>query len=321
MKIIYWRRIIQIVFLITLIYGGFLVTQTFNIPPKTLSRGTEYDRNLIDASLPIRTCRYIEPKPTLFESCGLRYLFSRPLYLNFWIPVVFFIFLIILLCFIFGRFMCGWMCPLGFVEDSMNYLRKKAGIRRTIVPDNIKKILKYWRYSFLLFLFFISLAILAPFLEGIYMNKNFSDVACQVCPAKMIVPLFWLAKPLFPPFLTIPTSIFSILSFIFLGVFITGLFITRFWCTICPNGSFISLFNKGGLVIKEKDVQKCTKCGICRRVCPFTNDDIFKEKKKSVVNHKNCIMCFNCTDKCPEDGCLKVKFLGLTIFKSKFKNK
>ena len=321
MKIIYWRRITQIIFFILIIYGGFLIAQAFSIEKEIIAKGTEDEINLLDISLPIRTCRYIEPKPTLFESCGLRYLLNRPIYRNIWIPVVLFILIILAFCFVFGRFMCGWMCPLGFVSDILDYSRKKLKINRITFNNPVKKILKYWRYSFLIFLFFMSVAIILPFLAGIYMSKNFSDLACQVCPARTIIPLFGLKIPTFPTFLTPLTAIFSTISLIFLGIYLTGVIITRPWCTICPNGSFTSLFNKGCLITKEKDIQKCTKCGICKRVCPFTNTEVFEEKTKKNVDLSNCINCFNCVDKCPEDDCLKVKFLGKTVFKSKFRDK
>ena len=129
------------------------------------------------------------------------------------------------------------------------------------------------------------------------------------------------AGPVMPSFLNIATSVFSALSLLFLGFYISGVIITRPWCRICPNGSFTSLFNKGALISKQKDVRKCTKCGICKRACPFTNDHVFDEKINSSINNPNCIMCFSCIDTCPEKNCLNVNVLGKKIFKSDFKTK
>jgi polyferredoxin len=77
----------------------------------------------------------------------------------------------------------------------------------------------------------------------------------------------------------------------------------------------------GGAIIKEKDVRKCTRCGICARVCSMQNKNVYEERIDKNVNSRECIRCFRCVDLCPEDGCLKVKFLGKKIFESKFGNK
>jgi polyferredoxin len=122
-----------------------------------------------------------------------------------------------------------------------------------------------------------------------------------------------------PSFFTAMTATFSTLSLIFLAIFILGLFTTRAWCRICPNGSVSSLFNRGALIVKQKDVQKCTRCGICKRVCPFENTYVYEEKKSRIINNPRCIMCFNCIDKCPEKDCLRVSFLGKNIFSSESK--
>lgn len=315
------RRISQITFFILIIYGGFLVGQLFDINADYPPKGTEADVNVVDAALPMRTCRYIEPKPTLFESCSLRYILNIPLYHPPLYSVAVYLIIMLLLYVIFARFMCGWMCPLGFISDMMNYLRQKLKLDRIKLSEKVRRFLKLWRYSFLLFLIFLAVAIILPFAYGIYMNKDFYQVACQACPARTIIPLFGGMKPTMPSFISVATSIFSTLSLVFLLVYISGLAITRAWCRICPNGTFSSLFNRGAWVTKEKDGQKCTRCGICKRVCPFDNNYVFEEKGKKVINHSNCIMCFNCVDKCPENDCLKVNFLNKTIFRSKFKKK
>ena len=319
MQIKYLRRTTQIIFFIIILYSGFLVASYFNIEKEPLPRGTEGELNLIDHNLPFRTCRYIEPKPTLFQACSLRYLLNLPLYFPSLLIVFIPLLVILLLYFIFARFMCGWMCPFGFISDFMDYTRQKLKINRLKPSLNTNLFFRYWRYSFLLFLIFAAIVLVIPIIPGMYMTKNFSDLACQVCPSRMIFPLFSGSPLTIPTFNTTLTAIFSVLSIVFLLVFLFGVAMTRSWCRICPNGSLASLFNKGCMITKEKDLKKCTRCGICMKVCPFENKHIYKEKKSKIINNRNCIMCFECIDKCPEDDCLKVKFFGKTIFRSKFK--
>lgn len=315
------RTISQVFFFILIIYGGFFLSQILELTVVAPARGTEAEISLTDITLPVRSCRYIQPKPTLFESCSVRYLLDLPLYLPSWISISLSLLIIISLYTILARFMCGWMCPLGFVSDMLDFLRKKLKIDRITLPEKLRDFLRLWRYSFILFLLFLSVAIVVPFAYGIFMNKNFYALACQVCPARTIIPLFGGQIPSTPSFFTFWTAFFSTLSLIFLLIYVFELFVTRFWCRICPNGTVSSLFNKGALIVKEKDVQKCTKCGICKRVCPFENNHVFEEKKNKIINHPNCIMCFNCIAKCPEQDCLKVKIFGKQIFTSKFRKK
>jgi polyferredoxin len=111
---------------------------------------------------------------------------------------------------------------------------------------------------------------------------------------------------------------FSITGLLFLLIFFMGFFVRRSWCRLCPSGALISLFNLGGAITKEKDTQKCTKCGICARVCPMQNKNVYKEKVNKNVNSRDCIRCFRCVDMCPENECLKIKFFGKKIFESRF---
>jgi len=315
------RRISQIIFFIIIIYGGFLIAQLLHITPIYPPRGTETDVNLVDAALPVRTCRYIEPKPTLFQSCSIRYMLNLPLYQPPIYSVAVYLLIIFLLYVMLARFMCGWMCPLGFVSDMLNYIRQKLRIDRIQLSERVRSFLKLWRYSFLIFLIFIAISLILPFAYGIFMDKNFYEVACQVCPARTILPLFGGRLPTMPSFISVMTSIFATLSLVFLAIYVSGLAITRAWCRICPNGTFTSLFNKGAWIVKEKDGQKCTRCGICKRVCPFDNNHVFEAKGNTVINHPNCIMCFNCVDKCPEKDCLKVSIFKKRIFRSEYKKK
>ncbi|MGY4884709.1 MAG: 4Fe-4S binding protein [Nanobdellota archaeon] len=323
MKISYWRRGFQIFFFILIIYGGFLAVQFLGVQKETIARGTEDTLNVIDASLPIHSCRYDEPKPTLFEGCGIRYLLDRPLYFSkkTWFAISLPILILLVLCFVFARTMCGWMCPLGFISDLIDSTRRKLKISHPKLSEKFRKKVKIFRYSLLLALIFLSLALITPFAYGIYMDKNFFSVACQICPARMVFPLLGAKLPLIPPFMTLATSIFSIIGFIFLAIYLSGIAITRAWCRICPNGAFISLFNKGAIMNKTKDPLKCTKCGVCKRICPMNNEYVYKEKKLTQISDKDCIMCFKCVENCPEKDCLQVKIGKKRIFSSKFKEK
>jgi ferredoxin-type protein NapH len=66
----------------------------------------------------------------------------------------------------------------------------------------------------------------------------------------------------------------------------------------------------------EKVEEKCTKCGICKRVCPTQVKEVY-EKKSGDVTTSQCLLCLRCVEMCPYEDCLKFKFAGKTVCKSR----
>ena len=143
---------------------------------------------------------------------------------------------------------------------------------------------------------------------------------CQICPARLICPLFGLIKPNWKDFENAITSTFTILAWIFLGIFLAAFYFgRRIWCHLCPVGLINSLFNKGaGIELKKKAV-KCNKCGLCTETCPMGLTEMYYKNTDGVYNQPGCIMCFRCIEICPKDECLSVNLFGKKIIESKFK--
>ena len=76
------------------------------------------------------------------------------------------------------------------------------------------------------------------------------------------------------------------------------------------------IFSKIGLLRLIKIGDKCTKCGNCSRVCDIGITEIAENIEKKNIVTDDCMMCFKCLEACPEDQCLKVKFLGLPLLES-----
>jgi polyferredoxin len=107
-------------------------------------------------------------------------------------------------------------------------------------------------------------------------------------------------------------------------IVVTGLSFAyrRFWCRICPLGGLTALFStftpfkQIALTRLHKDEVKCTKCGICKRVCPTQVTEVYS-KRGGDVTVSGCMLCFRCVEMCPEKDALNVKFAGKTVFKSR----
>lgn len=333
-KITTLRRIVQFVSFVILIFGGFFITvkhidagiMPFVTPPEgpvkppNAEPTTSYDE-VLDSYFPTRTCRYVSSETRVFRGCAMHFMTEIPIYgvplADFLPHLIFFV----VLAFLFSRMLCGWVCPLGAIQDFLAWIRKKLGLGYLKLPRFFLNAFERFHYFWLAFLFIMAVAIVVPLFGLIPYQRDLNLLACNTCPGRILFPLMTGGSPGWylwsnPIGLTI-----SILSLIFLTIFILSFFGKRLWCKLCPTGALLSLFNKGGAVIKVKDAEKCTKCGICERVCPMDNKKVFEEKNKRIVNSYSCINCFRCIDMCPEDNCLQVKWFRWTIFRSRYEKR
>lgn len=260
--------------------------------------------------MPFKSCRYARATG-LFRGCTF-HLFQEILSwkdpIRVWGPYVL---LFLLIGTLFGRFTCGWVCPIGFLQDILGNIRKFFKIARVKIGEKIGRKMRI--ASILLFIFVLMLSWIVAneslawsFRDSIYLS------GCQICPSRIVSAVFTgypvlldLWRPLF--------KVFFVICIIFLIMLLGSLFINRFWCKICPNGLLLSYFNKGRCLIKEKDIKKCTRCGVCADICTMETTKIYEQKSKTVMDHPECVNCFRCVESCPEKA-LKVKFLGLRIF-------
>lgn len=331
-KITLIRRVVQVIAFLLILYGGFLGIEKirtralpFIEPPPSFLPGERIEplrpiagyTQILDTYLPSKTCRFIVQEPRFFRACAIHF-FSESLTwltpLKYLLPHIF---LFMILAFILGRFWCGWICPLGFLQDVLGILRKYLRLAYCNLPDVVTNTLIRFKYGFLLFLGVVSLIIAFPILA--HYQKELFLVVCQTCPGRVLFPALGGAMPAFYSFDSPILTFFSLLGILFLLAFLGSFSVRRLWCRICPSGALLSFFNPGGAMSKEKDILKCTRCGTCSRVCPLQNEKVYAEKLVRNVNDKNCIRCFRCVDMCPEDRCLRVKLLGKTLFESKFK--
>jgi polyferredoxin len=132
----------------------------------------------------------------------------------------------------------------------------------------------------------------------------------------------YILDPVAGQFYQLGFYVTSLNLFVLGVVTVAAFFVRRSWCRICPLGGLIALFNRfppfkwvSGVRL-DKVEEKCTKCGICKRVCPTQVTEVY-ENKGGDVTTANCILCLRCVEMCPEEGCLNFKVAGKTAFKSR----
>ncbi len=331
-KITTIRRIVQIIFFIFFLYGGYFISVEHvdsalmpfitapgdkSVKPDNIDPKTNYDQ-VFDSYFPTRTCRYIGGETRTFRACSMHFLTEVPIYGVPFRDFLPHLLMFLILAFVFSRFMCGWFCPLGATQDFLAWIRKLLKLDYLKLPRFFLDAFEKFRYFWLAFLFVMAIAIVIPFFGLVPFQKDLNLITCNTCPGRIVFPLLTGDTPGWWLFSSPIGFMFAVISITYLSIFFLSFFGKRLWCRICPTGALLSLFNKGGGIIKEKEAEKCTKCGVCERVCPMDNKKVFEEKNKKIVNSHNCINCFRCIDKCPEDDCLKAKFFNWTIFRSRY---
>jgi len=239
-----------------------------------------------------------------------------------------------------GRFWCGWVCPFGLYLDTLTYLRKRLKIRHVSISDRFNDHLHQLRYIILALILilstlFASYAITGTQLipgteQGGFIYTYYPAPYCTICPMKPLCQLMQnQAGVLQTPWIFNGTGTFyqlgwyltSVNLIILCIVTIAAFFIRRLWCRICPMGGLLALFSRFPpfkwitAVRIVKNEEKCTKCGICKRVCPTQVKEIYEQKGGDVMTSK-CIGCLRCIEMCPHDDTLKFKFAGKTVCRS-----
>jgi len=226
---------------------------------------------------------------------------------NFAAMVVVFVVMALLL----GTAWCGWICPLGYVQDVLTKGRALSGIGYYRVPARIQRHVKLLKYVFLAAIVVISLGIALPNIRESKLRNTLFLPLCQVCPAKPLFLYLQILLGILPPTTQVP-----LLSIVILPIFLVGaIAIRRGWCIVCPNLGLLSLFHRLNAVSLFRRRERCTKCGTCTRVCAMDapNDGIHGD-----VSRPECIRCFQCVEMCPGNASRTSYFFQRRILGSKF---
>ncbi len=208
---------------------------------------------------------------------------------------------------------CGFVCPLGTIQDWMTALRTRTGVRFARYSERTFETLTWIKYVLLALMILIPLGIGAG-----YISRDMSAPYCAICPARMIIPIFTADFRQFMVDFSSPTKIvMTTLGAATTGLFLVGSFVKkRFWCFYCPMSAFHYLLSKVAFFRLIKDGSKCTRCGDCYSVCDLQIKEIADDVKTPQIMMDDCIVCLKCVAACPEEGALKARFTGMTIFES-----
>lgn len=224
---------------------------------------------------------------------------------------------------LFSKLFCGYLCPLGTVQDLLMKLRNTIGWRGIVVKNGTvaDKVLRVIKYVLLFWIF--------------YSTATASELFC-----KNLDPYYAVATG-FKGEITLWMSLISVVA-----VILCGFMVNMFWCKyLCPLGAISNslkfwvwivvlaaayyllgtvgvnvpwwallaafcvvgylleiLCGKPGLQVLHimKNDSKCTHCGLCTKACPYGID--VAGCRAGAVKAVDCTLCGECTAVCPVDA-------------------
>lgn len=216
--------------------------------------------------------------------------------------------LTIVTTFVLGRFVCGWVCPLGAVHQFFSFIFKKS---KLLKPKKTQGNGLVWKYY--IFIFILVGSLFALDLVGILdpLSLLYRSMATSIFPAlahgfSALIGLFYnvhLASvgdslTQFLEGLTI-NAIFRqgfFIGIIFIGLVLLNLAKERFWCRyLCPLGAFLGIISRWNIFKLMVDEQKCIECNLCTLHCQTQANPFPNEEWKSA----ECVYCETCAAICP----------------------
>ena len=190
---------------------------------------------------------------------------------------------------------CGWLCPLGFLQDLVSGASRlvqrkvrpvrlgvrwlKAHAHPLAVLDRPLRLLKY--------------AVLAWAVGGaaLWGVMVFRDVDP------------WFALLELVRLTVIPAAL------VLAVILVAALFVDRPWCRYaCPLGAASGLVAMLSPVRIERIADACTSCGICTRACPMGLPVATADR----IVSPDCNACLECLAACPQAGALELR-VGLPV--------
>ena len=184
----------------------------------------------------------------------------------------------------FGRMICGWLCPFGLVQEWLYKLKtpkvKKGPVTRVL--------------SFLKYVILVVFVIIVPVLYALR-DTPLPAFCKYICPAGTLEGgMTLLSNKVNNSFFEMLGPIFTWKFLMMVSILVGCIFVFRLFCRfLCPLGALYGLFNKISVFGITLNRDKCVDCNKCIAHCKM---DIHH------VGDQECINCGECAAVCPTNA-------------------
>jgi polyferredoxin len=202
---------------------------------------------------------------------------------------------LVVLTLVFGRFFCGWICPMGVLHHAISWA---ARARRTTARVAGNRYLRAYRVKYWILLAVLGMAIAGSNQAGLLDPIAFTWRAL----ATSIVPA--LDGAVGGPYQGLRHFHWSTLvAALFLAALAANLFLPRLYCRVlCPLGALLGLLAQRSLFRLTGDRRACTDCDLCAADCQGAAEP------QARLRVSECMLCLNCAASCPS-GAFSYRFL------------
>jgi polyferredoxin len=229
-----------------------------------------------------------------------------------WYKTLYLAILVIIATVFLGRVFCGWICPLGTLNNMVSALKRQR--RKTAAID-------WYRFKYYVLIFLLTSSLFSLQLIGIAdpISLLIRSLSLAVYPltsyattaifdagyntnihflANVSDFIYSLFRKIFLPFqqpFYLQSTFIGLLFILVLGL---NLLERRFWCKyLCPLGAFLGILSRYAF-LKRSVSEDCNECGACASICQGNAIPDLKDNWKN----SECLACMNCDDLCPQNA-------------------
>ena len=306
-----FRLAVQIVMLLVTVYGSNLVGF--------------YMAEKISNALPALSCAYdqqngaycvlIPTQHQLHHRVGEAIVKAQQFTLQMVVPLLFTLLTFFAFFFVLGKAFCGWVCPLGTLQELIGKLGRRLNLPlRRLDDGNVARVRPVkW-------LIVVILVLLLPLLTGLGVTPHsLGNPYCDICPSRIATTLLTgsTEQLALRSGGGIEFALGAIANTLIGFTLVAAFALRQPFCRICPMLGFNAAFQRlSPLRLVKRQHDKCGKCGICAHACPMDIFEIAREHGAKAY-HEDCTLCGRCAEFCPDDGVIQMKWGPVTLFQSK----
>ncbi|HUW50569.1 MAG TPA: 4Fe-4S binding protein [Sulfuricella sp.] len=304
-----FRLFIQVAMLLLTVYGanvvGFYMAEKISNALPALSCAYDQQNGAY--------CVLIPTQHVFHHRIGEALVKAEQITVQMVMPLVFTLITFFTFFFVLSKAFCGWICPLGTIQDLVNKLGRRFNLPlRRFENGSVSKVRPVkW-------LMLIVLVLALPLLTGMGVTPHsLGNPYCDICPSRIATTLLTgSTEQMALRGGGIEFALGAIANTLIGFTLVAAFAVRQPFCRICPMLSFNATFQRlSPMRLVKKQHDKCDKCGICAKACPMDIHEIAREHG-SKAYHEDCTLCGRCVEFCPDDGVIQMKWGPLALFSS-----